>query len=37
MLLSENTWIWGDNDEFEAYEKEGLLKCCNAWSRDQDS
>lgn len=22
-------------DEFEAYEKEGLVKCCNAWSRDQ--
>mmetsp|Transcript_52341 Transcript_52341/g.117868 ORF Transcript_52341/g.117868 Transcript_52341/m.117868 type:complete len:517 (-) Transcript_52341:135-1685(-) len=21
-------------DEFEAYEKEGLVKCCNAWSRD---
>mmetsp|Transcript_12265 Transcript_12265/g.18584 ORF Transcript_12265/g.18584 Transcript_12265/m.18584 type:complete len:119 (+) Transcript_12265:2-358(+) len=21
-------------DEFEAFEKEGLLKCCNAWSRD---
>jgi len=21
-------------DEFEAYEAEGLLKCCNAWSRD---
>ena len=19
----------------EAYEKEGLVKCCNAWSRDQ--
>merc|ERR1740129_1361126 len=22
-------------DEFEAYEAEGLVKCCNAWSRDQ--
>jgi sulfite reductase (NADPH) flavoprotein alpha-component len=22
-------------DEFDAFEKEGLLKCCNAWSRDQ--
>ncbi|CAE7238260.1 MET10 [Symbiodinium pilosum] len=22
-------------DEMEAYEKEGLVKCCNAWSRDQ--
>lgn len=22
-------------DEFEAFEKEGLVKCCNAWSRDQ--
>lgn len=22
-------------DEFEGYEKEGLVKCCNAWSRDQ--
>jgi sulfite reductase (NADPH) flavoprotein alpha-component len=22
-------------DEFESYEKEGLVKCCNAWSRDQ--
>merc|ERR1719327_2077068 len=21
-------------DEFEAYEAEGLVKCCNAWSRD---
>jgi len=21
-------------DEFEAFEAEGLLKCCNAWSRD---
>lgn len=21
-------------EEFEAYEAEGLLKCCNAWSRD---
>merc|ERR1719464_1371403 len=21
-------------DEFDAYEKEGLVKCCNAWSRD---
>mmetsp|Transcript_18848 Transcript_18848/g.48981 ORF Transcript_18848/g.48981 Transcript_18848/m.48981 type:complete len:507 (-) Transcript_18848:399-1919(-) len=21
-------------DEFEAYEKEGIVKCCNAWSRD---
>lgn len=21
-------------EEFEGYEKEGLLKCCNAWSRD---
>jgi len=23
-------------EEFEAFEAEGLLKCCNAWSRDQD-
>eukprot|EP00931_Biecheleriopsis_adriatica_P094673 TRINITY_DN6829_c0_g1_i4.p1 TRINITY_DN6829_c0_g1~~TRINITY_DN6829_c0_g1_i4.p1 ORF type:complete len:499 (+),score=137.51 TRINITY_DN6829_c0_g1_i4:130-1497(+) len=22
-------------DEFEAFEAEGLVKCCNAWSRDQ--
>jgi len=22
-------------DEFEAYQAEGLVKCCNAWSRDQ--
>jgi len=22
-------------DEFEAFEREGLVKCCNAWSRDQ--
>jgi sulfite reductase (NADPH) flavoprotein alpha-component len=22
-------------DEFEAFEQEGLVKCCNAWSRDQ--
>lgn len=22
-------------EEFEAFEQEGLLKCCNAWSRDQ--
>lgn len=22
-------------DEFDAFEGEGLLKCCNAWSRDQ--
>jgi len=22
-------------DEFETYEAEGLVKCCNAWSRDQ--
>merc|ERR1719223_1523660 len=22
-------------EEFEAYEAEGLVKCCNAWSRDQ--
>merc|ERR1712096_416289 len=22
-------------DEMTAYEKEGLVKCCNAWSRDQ--
>merc|ERR1712232_1163384 len=22
-------------EEFEAFEKEGLVKCCNAWSRDQ--
>lgn len=22
-------------DEFEEYEKEGIVKCCNAWSRDQ--
>jgi len=22
-------------DEFEAHEAEGLVKCCNAWSRDQ--
>jgi len=21
-------------DEFDAYETEGLVKCCNAWSRD---
>lgn len=21
-------------DEFEAFEKEGIVKCCNAWSRD---
>jgi len=21
-------------DEFEAYEKDGIVKCCNAWSRD---
>jgi len=21
-------------DEFEAFEREGLVKCCNAWSRD---
>jgi len=21
-------------DEFESYEKEGIVKCCNAWSRD---
>jgi len=23
-------------EEFESYETQGLLKCCNAWSRDQD-
>lgn len=22
-------------DEFDVFEKEGLVKCCNAWSRDQ--
>jgi sulfite reductase (NADPH) flavoprotein alpha-component len=22
-------------DEFQAFEQEGLVKCCNAWSRDQ--
>jgi sulfite reductase (NADPH) flavoprotein alpha-component len=22
-------------DEFETFEREGLVKCCNAWSRDQ--
>lgn len=22
-------------DEFDAFEQEGLVKCCNAWSRDQ--
>lgn len=22
-------------DEFEAFEQEGIVKCCNAWSRDQ--